>query len=1042
MKKALRKLTALALAVLLLFSATAIVSAADDLTAAGDEIKIEKIDFQNPDFIKGMDVSSVIALENSGVQYYDENGTKDLFEILSENGVNYIRVRVWNNPYNEDDQGYGGGNCDVKTAAEIGARAAKYGMKLMVDFHYSDFWADPSKQLVPKAWANMDIDEKTTVLGRFTASSLETIKNAGADIGMVQIGNEINNGMAGENEFMKTAQLINAGAKAVRDFDENIRVAVHFTDIQDVNAFEWNADALAVNEVDYDVFAVSYYPYWHGSLSNLTSELDKIAKTYKKEVMVAETSYPYTLSDSDGYGNTVSEGCNDTGDNMLWEFSAQGQAQEVRDVMAAVNDVEDGKGIGVFYWEGAWITVGDTTGLTDNEYGARVGENQELWERYGSGWASSYSVDYASTTTVAQFGGCAVDNQAFFDPSGKALPSLKVFSLVSGSDEPTEPTSEDTEPTSEVTEPSSSSETESTSEVTEPSSSSETEPTSEITEPSSSSETEPSSSSDTEPTSEVTEPTASSETQPTKPTEYHDPVLKTSSVTLKAGATARIVVLYSNNQEITYRCYNTNAVIVDNNGLVSALKTGQTKIVVTVGKKKLIYNVKVTNGPTIKIGSKDFKKSTEYNIQKGKTLTVNITGKAAAVNNVYKSSNKKVAVVDSAATASSVKIKGLKQGTATVTIKVNGVEFPIKVKVNAYIRYVLGGMEVGSVQADGSILYKVQKSAALNGRALSRLVEGSAKRKIVIPAKTVKIERVLHIGNNKTIIAKGATILQVNKKIPIMLNDCKKTNYGSLKNFTIDGGIWQIQDNAKANYVTSTFRFAHAQNITIKNARVDTNYICHAIELIACKNVKIYNCKLEAKGKQKNDKYAEPLQIDIATKQTAPAIASQGKKYVNGQICQNITVEKCTVKGSRGICTNKTDSEGGKWLSRHHVNVKIIGCTVTGMKTEALCLHNVMGVTVQNTKAYSKGGDYNYNNGCFFASFGNNGQTAKYSNVFSGNTFKGGKHGLYIQTYAGNKHGKTTVTKNNLYAKAGKGAALSVANCKKVISKGNKLYKW
>ncbi|MBR0088940.1 MAG: glycosyl hydrolase 53 family protein, partial [Clostridia bacterium] len=430
MKKTVKKLTAFALVVLLMFSACATIGAVGDDPAESGEISVDKINFKNSDFIKGMDVSSVIALENSGVQYYDENGTKDLFEILSDNEVNYIRVRVWNNPYNEEGKGYGGGNCDVETAAKIGARAAKYGMKLLVDFHYSDFWADPSKQLAPKAWANMDVEQKVTALSRFTASSLDAIQNAGADIGMVQIGNEINNGMAGETEFMKMAQLLNAGAKAVRDFDENIRVAVHFTDIQDVNAFEWNASALDVNEVDYDVFAVSYYPYWHGSLSNLTNELDKIAKTYGKEVMVAETSYPYTLSDSDGYANTVSKGYNDTGDNMNWEISAQGQASEVRDVMAAVNDVDDGKGIGVFYWEGAWITVGDTTGLSDNDYGIRVGENQELWERYGSGWATSYSAEYASTTTMAQFGGCAVDNQAFFDSKGKALPSLKVFKLV------------------------------------------------------------------------------------------------------------------------------------------------------------------------------------------------------------------------------------------------------------------------------------------------------------------------------------------------------------------------------------------------------------------------------------------------------------------------------------------------------------------------------------------------------------------------------------------------------------------------------------
>ena len=644
----------------------------------------------------------------------------------------------------------------------------------------------------------------------------------------------------------------------------------------------------------------------------------------------------------------------------------------------------------------------------------------------------------AFATFSAQDGG---ENETNSVITENGEPGETESSDVTESSEPGE-----TESPSDITEPSESGGTESPSDITESSESGGTESSSDVTEPSESGGTESSSDvtessepGETQAISDVTEPTESTGTQPT---EYHEPALKKSSVTLKAGETAQIKVLYSNNQEISYRCYNTNAAIVDGNGLVSALKTGTTRIVVTVGRKKLIYGIKVTSGPKIKVGSTDFRKSTVYNVQKGKYLTLKITGKAKAVNNVYKSSNKKVASVTSSKTASTVKIKGLKQGTATVRVKVNGVEFPVKVKVNAYIRYVIKGMEVGRVQPDGSILFTLQKSAALNGRALSRLVEGNAERKIILPSKTIKIERVLHVGDNKTIIATGATIFQTKPQIPIILNDCKKTDYGSLKNFTLDGGTWQIKDNAKAKYITSTFRFAHAQNTTIKNARVDTNYICHAIELIACKNVTVYNCKLEAKGKQKNDKYAEPLQIDIATKATAPAIASQGKKYVNGQICKNITVEKCVVKGSRGICTNKTDTEGGKWLGRYHVNVKIIGCTVTGMATEALCLHNVMGVTVKDTKAYSMSGDYNYNNGCFFAGFGSNGQTSKYTNEFSGNTFKGGRHGLYIQTYAGNKHGETTISNNNLYAKAGKSDALSVSNCTKVINKGNKLYKW
>ena len=143
--------------------------------------------------------------------------------------------------------------------------------------------------------------------------------------------------------------------------------------------------------------------------------------------MVAETSYPYTLEDTDGHGNTISYWENNTGDNLLWDFTVQGQADEVRAVMNAVNNVHNGKGIGMFYWEGAWVSVGDISGKTGDAYTAQWIANSKLWEQFGSGWASSYSVEYDPDDAGKYYGGCAVDNQVFFDAEGRALPSLHVF---------------------------------------------------------------------------------------------------------------------------------------------------------------------------------------------------------------------------------------------------------------------------------------------------------------------------------------------------------------------------------------------------------------------------------------------------------------------------------------------------------------------------------------------------------------------------------------------------------------------------------------
>ena len=377
------------------------------------------------DFILGMDASCVPSLENSGVKYYDHTGTeKDVYQILSENGINYIRVRIWNDPYDANGNGYGGGNCDLANAIAIGQRATKYGLKLLVNFHYSDFWADPGKQAVPKAWKDLDIDAKSDALYTYTKDCLEQLVAAGVDIGMVQVGNETNGALCGENGsapdgWKNITQLMKAGSRAVREVCPDALVAIHFTNPERVGSYENYGKQLQEHQVDYDVFASSYYPYWHGTLSNLTTELNKIADQYGKKVMVAETSYAYSTADTDYHGNTVGSGSS-TGH----PYTVQGQADQIRDVIQAVADMHSG--IGVFYWEGTWISVG----------GNSYQENAALWEKYGSGWASSFASEYDPKDAGQWYGGCAVDNQALFDKDGKALESLKIFTLVRSGNTP------------------------------------------------------------------------------------------------------------------------------------------------------------------------------------------------------------------------------------------------------------------------------------------------------------------------------------------------------------------------------------------------------------------------------------------------------------------------------------------------------------------------------------------------------------------------------------------------------------------------------
>ena len=224
--------------------------AADAILKAKKQLKqkslhVEKIDNLSDDFIKGVDVSSYVSITESGAKFRDWDGNtideNGFFELLKDAGVNYVRIRVWNNPYTDDKKGYGGGNCDLEKAKTIGKYATEAGMKVLIDFHYSDFWADPDRQTSPKAWTTMTVSEKETAVYEYTKNSLNELIEAGVDVGMVQVGNETNHGIAGvmesdEGGWEDICKIFSAGSKGVRDAasdnSKNILVAVHFTDPQ------------------------------------------------------------------------------------------------------------------------------------------------------------------------------------------------------------------------------------------------------------------------------------------------------------------------------------------------------------------------------------------------------------------------------------------------------------------------------------------------------------------------------------------------------------------------------------------------------------------------------------------------------------------------------------------------------------------------------------------------------------------------------------------------------------------------------------------
>lgn len=395
----------------------------EDLSRA--ELYVKKVENISDSFYRGMDISSVISLEQSGVKFYNYDGEEeDLLKILADNGVNLIRVRIWNDPYDANGNGYGGGNNDIAKAVEIGKRATKYGMKLLANFHYSDSWADPGRQLVPKAWKNMDLATKAQALYDYTVDCMNQFKNNNIDVGLVQVGNETNGySLAGEKTLEAFVTLVNKGYDAVKSVMPDCPVAIHFTNPERKGYLGIGGD-LNSQGCKYDIFGSSYYPFYHGTLDNLVSQLNKVVD-YGKKVMVLETSYAYTDEDTDFTGNSFSSTSNFPQD---YPVSPAGQANNFRNICdALVNRVKNNAGIGVCYWEGAWLTVGTNSWA----------ENEQKWSQYGSGWSSKYAAEYDPEAPKQYSAGTVVDNQAFFRADGTPTEALKVFKyLKEGHDAP------------------------------------------------------------------------------------------------------------------------------------------------------------------------------------------------------------------------------------------------------------------------------------------------------------------------------------------------------------------------------------------------------------------------------------------------------------------------------------------------------------------------------------------------------------------------------------------------------------------------------
>lgn len=319
------------------------------------------------DFIKGFDASYVSRVEDKGGAYKTSSGiTQDVFQILADNGVNYVRFRVWNNP----TEGY----CNKADVLAMTQRAKAAGLKVLIDFHYSDFWADPSQQNKPVAWESMTFSQLNQAVYDYTYDVISSLIAQGTPPDMVQNGNEITHGMLwpdGEvhmgdatydtpEQWTNLVTLLNTGASAVADAGSDAEIMIQIAS-GDINEMTWFFDNMATYGANYDIVGISYYHNWHGTISDLDSYMDELATRYGKEIVIAETSYPFTLDWYDWTNNIIG-----LQSQLLPGYDASVSGQT--DFLQAVVNVAKGNslGRGVFYWGGEWIATApkDTDGST------------------------------------------------------------------------------------------------------------------------------------------------------------------------------------------------------------------------------------------------------------------------------------------------------------------------------------------------------------------------------------------------------------------------------------------------------------------------------------------------------------------------------------------------------------------------------------------------------------------------------------------------------------------------------------------------------
>ncbi|MBR5797950.1 MAG: glycosyl hydrolase 53 family protein [Clostridia bacterium] len=364
--------------------------------------------------ILGIDVSTYPEELEQGARYFDGDVEIDPLDAFRANGVDFMRIRLWNDPRSATGEPYLAGTCDLDHYIRLAKLAKSRGYRLLLDFHYSDFWADPGKQVMPKSWQGLTLDELCQAVYRFTCRVLTEAREADVAPDMIQVGNEITNGMlwplgklevdGQRGNYEGFCRLVDAGCRACREVLPHAKIVLHLERSHDQAVYREFFTEMQRAKIDYDVIGASYYPYWHGTPDELFANLDA-CRAFGKEIMVVELGYGFTTEAYCLGGEAKrlvidAERAYVPGFTEKYPLTPEGQAAFIRDFLARARAH---KIDGVFYWEPLWLP----------------GEN--------ICWASPAGQQYIHEEGKSTANEWA--NQCLFDYDGKKLPAFDEYSI-------------------------------------------------------------------------------------------------------------------------------------------------------------------------------------------------------------------------------------------------------------------------------------------------------------------------------------------------------------------------------------------------------------------------------------------------------------------------------------------------------------------------------------------------------------------------------------------------------------------------------------